>query len=274
MKSTTLATPLLLMGGFFLAVSCSAPSSSETERAHAPAQEDAPVETTAKTITASILDLPCLAPEGEHDTKAFGALGSFWKNKNAFTVKFMSGTPALHQKVMTQVLGWTRVCNVNFTQVTSGSSDFRVDFSPSDGHWSYIGNVCSQIPPGRKTMNLAINESSPADDVQRVVLHEFGHALGLMHEHQHRKSPIVWNEPAVIAYYAGPPNKWDEKKTRANVIKKYSGPISGTAGGDVKSIMHYPVPKQLTLNNVSIGWNRAISTTDAKFMASMYGPPR
>lgn len=256
---------ILFSTGIFLPASCVGP-------VHQSSDSAAALPSVSDESSTSVLEIPCISPEGEHDTKAFGDPKNFWKKRH-FTVRFIGGSPAIHQKVMANAREWSRVCGVGFSQVSSGKSDFRVSFDPSGGHWSYIGTVCRRVGQGRPTMNLAIDKHSDAGDVRRVVLHEFGHALGLMHEHQHPGSPIVWNEPAVLAYYQGPPNRWDAEKTKANVLNKYTGRISGTSGGDLRSIMHYPVPKRLTANKVSVGWNQKISPTDAKFMASKYGPP-
>ena len=41
-------------------------------------------------------------------------------------------------------------------------------------------------------------------EYQRVVRHEFGHALGMIHEHQNpaAQGQIPWDKPKVYAYYA------------------------------------------------------------------------
>ena len=44
-----------------------------------------------------------------------------------------------------------------------------------------------------------LTPDSDDDELRRVVLHEFGHALGLIHEHQNPEGGIEWNEPAVKA---------------------------------------------------------------------------
>ena len=51
--------------------------------------------------------------------------------------------------------------------------------------------------------------------------HEFGHAIGLAHEHQNPAGGIEWNEARVIQDLSGPPNNWDEAQIRHNVLKKY-----------------------------------------------------
>ena len=57
---------------------------------------------------------------------------------------------------------------------------------------------------------------------EAVVLHEFGHAIGLAHEHQNPDKGIKWNEDAVIRDLSGPPNNWDVATIRHNVLNKYA----------------------------------------------------
>ena len=78
--------------------------------------------------------------------------------------------------------------------------------------------------------------------------HEFGHAIGLAHEHSNPAGGIQWNEPVVLAALAGPPNFWDEATVRHNVFRKYAlDQIKGTQF-DADSIMLYAFPASWTLN--------------------------
>ena len=52
-----------------------------------------------------------------------------------------------------------------------------------------------------------------------MILHEFGHALGLIHEHQNPIQAIDWNKPAVIADLSGPPNNWDRDTIEHNMFE-------------------------------------------------------
>lgn len=81
-------------------------------------------------------------------------------------------------------------------------------------------------------------------------MHEIGHTLGFSHEHQNPKAGITWNEPAVIQSLAGPPNFWDEARTRHNILNKISGPVIGS-DWDPASVMHYPFEAGLILEPAS-----------------------
>jgi len=210
-----------------------------------------------------------LAPE-DRSTKGWGS-GKFWKNKHRFSVRFLGGTDRIQDMVMSVAANWSSVCNVHFEKIEGGSSDIRIAFA-EDGHWSYVGTDSIAIPQTNPTMNLQISELTLDDEINRVVLHEFGHALGLMHEHQHPKNPIIWNEKEVLKYYSGPPNNWEIEEVRQNVLSKYSGDYEGTTP-DPCSIMQYPIKKKWTRNQIEIGWNSKISKLDAEFMRSKYGSP-
>ena len=72
-----------------------------------------------------------------------------------------------------------------------------------------------------------------------TVAHEFGHAIGLAHEHQNPAGGMQWNEAAVIRDLSGPPNHWGEAQIRHNVLNKYrADQINGTTS-DPDSVMLY-----------------------------------
>ena len=107
-------------------------------------------------------------------------------------------------------------------------------------------------------------------ELRRVVLHEFGHALGLIHEHQNPQGGIKWNEPAVIADLSGPPNKWDKATIRSNVLNHYPAQDVTAAPVDKRSIMMYPIPKAWTLDGFSAGMNGDLSQADIDFIKANY----
>ena len=142
--------------------------------------------------------------------------------------------------------------------------------SPSiaqDGAWSYIGTDCRSIPLNEATMNLGFLDGGTA-------AHEFGHAIGLAHEHQNPAGGIQWNEEVVIRECAKSPNFWDAETTRHNVLRKYSvDQINGT-DFDPKSIMLYFFPASWTLNGIGTDANEVLSRLDEEFIAGAKMYPR
>jgi serralysin len=197
-----------------------------------------------------------------------------WPAGQEIRVMFMEGDEALQDRVKAVAQQWTApgMARLTFNWVTEGPADIRIAFEQGQGSWSYLGTQCQEIPDGQPTMNYGwLTPDSPDDELMRVVLHEFGHALGLIHEHQNPEGGINWNEPAVIADLSGPPNNWDEETIRHNVLDHY-GP-GETTGTDVDpdSIMMYPIPAAWTLDGFSADLNSDLSETDVEFIRQAYG---
>ena len=93
--------------------------------------------------------------------------------------------------------------------MTAPKPRIRISFAPG-GSSSYIGLDAFVVPKDRPTMKLGwLKPATPDEEYDRVVLHEFGHALGAIHEHQSPHGGIPWDRAKVIAYYSGNPNYWD-----------------------------------------------------------------
>lgn len=118
-----------------------------------------------------------------------------------------------------------------------------------------------------------LTPATPQDELQRVVLHEFGHALGLIHEHQSPAAEIPWDTEAVYNIYAGPPNFWSRAEVDRNILARYSRMESNYTDFDPDSIMLYPIPPELTHGELVVGWNRTLSPTDRTGIRRFYPFP-
>ncbi len=104
-----------------------------------------------------------------------------------------------------------------------------------------------------------------------VVLHEFGHALGLIHEHQSPASGIRWNRTAVLRDLSGPPNHWDQATIEHNVFRKYSSStVTQYTQFDPKSIMLYALPSHWMLDHTEFSENKQLSRADKEFVKERY----
>ncbi|HMC15189.1 MAG TPA: M12 family metallopeptidase [Albitalea sp.] len=181
-------------------------------------------------------------------------------NGSTLKVRFMEGTTAQQNKAREQAAWWAQVANLSFEFGNAPNADIRITFDESDGAWSTIGTDARSVPFNQATMNLGFLDGGTA-------AHEFGHAIGLAHEHSSPMGGMEWNKPVVLRDLAGPPNFWDAQMVEHNVFFKYSmDQINGTAF-DPESIMLYAFPAEWTLNGVSTHANDVLSQLDKEFVA-------
>lgn len=195
---------------------------------------------------------------------------TMWASGRKLTVSFLDGVPEVQSKVEQFAHQWSQFANISFDFGSHATADIRISFSPG-GSWSYLGTDALSIAANEQTMNFGwLTPSSSEDEISRVVLHEFGHALGAIHEHQNPNVSIPWDKPAVYAYYSGPPNNWTTAQVDNNIFAKYSHAQTNSSQFDAASIMLYAIPNSLTLGDWEVGWNRTLSPTDQSFIAGAY----
>ena len=208
----------------------------------------------------------------EGNTRAALLNESRW-DVSRIKVGFLEGDPDLQQRVLAVAREWTGpdMANLSFVEAGSSDADVRVAFEQGNGSWSYLGTHAQQIPVAEPTMNYGwLTPDSDDDEVRRVVLHEFGHAIGLIHEHQNPQRPIHWNRAAVIADLSGPPNNWDPETIEHNIFEKYDPAVLTSTDTDSHSIMMYPIPASWTTDGFSAGLNGNLSETDKEFIRTAY----
>jgi len=200
-----------------------------------------------------------IAPSGRE--RAISLIGKQWVNGSNIRIRFMSGTQAQKSMVERIAPTWTEHANLTFEFTEDPRAEIRVTFDSNDGAWSYVGTDNLGIPLHAATLNLGWQD-------QGVILHEFGHMIGLSHEHQNPDGGIEWNEAAVIADLSGPPNYWDEATIRHNVLDKYrADQLLGTEF-DPDSVMLYAFPDSWTTNMGATHANDDLSHQDEQFVKS------
>lgn len=100
-----------------------------------------------------------------------------------------------------------------------------------------------------------------------TTMHEFGHALGLLHE-QSYPGAIKWKVDTVYKYYAK--HNWDKAKTDHNVLRVHEQFFTNGMAYDPRSIMQYPIPAWQTEDGFSVEANYELSDGDKKIIAAMY----
>lgn len=223
----------------------------------------------------------CLAPEPVVDLEVGGqraALYSplYWGQRADLTIGFMGGSRALRQRVKNTALQWVNDGGAKVTfrfwmDADPTEANVRIAFQQGIGSWSYIGKSALEIDKLKPTMNFGWLENDTDDtELSRVVLHEFGHMLGLVHEHLHPDAQINWDKQKVYDYYMSGPDGWTKAEVDTNLFAKYSPDLVYRSDFDPDSIMMYAVDQALTTDGYSTAWNSQLSNKDKALIAAAY----
>ena len=197
-----------------------------------------------------------------------------WNSGDLITVSFLDGDPLVQSRVRDAAMAWTGPGMANLTLDFRNDTNtlIRISFQFA-GSWSMIGTTCRQVDLAMPTMNYGwLTPESDDAEVRSVVLHEFGHALGLIHEHQN-PSPtgrIDWNRDAVIRDLSGPPNNWTPEQIEFNIFQAFDARETNFSDVDPQSIMMYPIPAHWTNSGFSVGFNSDLSPQDRQFIHEQY----
>lgn len=193
-----------------------------------------------------------------------------WQPGRTLRVHFLHGDTRVHERIERHAHEWSRYANIRFNFVRDPGAEIRISFD-QPGSWSYIGTDALTLPETEATMNFGwLRADTPDVEVRRVVLHEFGHALGFGHEHQNPAVTIPWDREAVYRFYASAPNFWSREQVDTNIFQHYDRDQSQFSEFDPQSIMLYPVPNALTIGDFEIGWNNKLSETDKRYARKVY----
>lgn len=202
-----------------------------------------------------------------------------WKAQR-LTVAFESGSKHVHELIEATAQKWTTggALNLSFRKNDGEfrtwtadddvvASDIRIGFRGGDdgGYWSAIGSLSDNVSANSPTMNfegfdtelLAFTKATSEEWLQSyahgTILHEFGHAFGLAHEHFHEDCQNDLDIDAAVADLMGAPNNWSEQQAKFNLdYKTYikilfdqediENPVS-SIGIDQDSVMLYALDK-------------------------------
>ena len=210
------------------------------------------------------LPKPLAARGPGRPTRAAIRIAKKWDEGTVLRVRFIGGSSSKRDMVKQFAQQWFDLINLDIVFDDSAGAQIRIAFE-DQGAWSYVGTDCLSIPADQPTMNLGWVDEG-------VILHEFGHTLGLIHEHQSPNAGIDWNRAAVIAALSGPPNFWDLATIEHNMFDKYNDNLTNASVFDTKSVMLYSFPAGWTNDGFHTDPNDTLSETDKGFMGSAYPP--
>jgi hypothetical protein len=190
-------------------------------------------------------------------------ISKLWPNGSILKIRFINGTSAQQEIVKRFAPQWCNYANLTFEFGNAVDAQIRIAFN-DDGAWSSVGTDASRVSRNQPTMNFGWQDEA-------VVLHEFGHAIGLIHEHQNPlTNPIKWNKSVVDVALSGSPNFFTPEEIETNMYEKYAVSQINGSDFDLNSIMLYSFPANWTLNGIATPVNEKLSEVDKAFATNVY----
>ncbi|KTB90745.1 zinc-dependent metalloprotease [Pseudomonas syringae pv. syringae PD2774] len=202
------------------------------------------------------------------------SFSKYWARGRTLKVLFLKNPPAsLTAPIVEAARKWLPHINLKFEFVTDGASDIRIGFN-EHLNWSAIGTDTLLAGPDEATMEFNLKELYTADlkpmpELTRIVLHEFGHALGAVHEHQHPQANIPWNEPLLRSLLSQ--TGLSDEEINTNFFDRYEAADFHHSAYDRDSVMHFDIPNGLTLGDFEIiNVGKTLSSNDIAVMGAIY----
>lgn len=191
-----------------------------------------------------------------------------WPQHSTLKISLIGMTPEQEQLTKTSINKWAPHVNLTFEFTQSPDADIRIAAdNNSYGGSSTVGVNAKKVPAQKPTMVIGFAHGLVTKTSQTIA-HEFGHALGLKHEHQHPYRTLEFNAENV--YQEHDRYKQPRKEADDQILKKFDPRQVYSSQYDPRSIMHYSMPGEYFTNGMPTSENYELSETDKQFIRALY----
>jgi hypothetical protein len=144
----------------------------------------------------------------------------------------------------------------------------RISFADQDASWSLVGTDATHPSAMKDDQGNPLPSMNLGWFDVGTYIHEFGHAIGLIHEHQNDAQDdigIQWNKPKLYSYIERTQG-WTKDQVDTNIINRYKRNQLNGSKFDPLSVMLYFFPADLTLNNQGTKQNFSLSGVDVEWI--------
>jgi hypothetical protein len=208
-------------------------------------------------------------PESVRHTRGIASTRYLWPQHSTITISLFDMPEKAKDYVKKNINLWQPYTNLKFKFIETNDGDIRIS-GKKDGTGSYsaVGTQAKEYPKDSPTMHIDLVQT--ADMLNHTIRHEFGHALGLEHEHQHPEHTINWDKDKWLE--EGKKLGLSKAEVYKNVLDTLDPSLTIRSAYDPKSIMHYKTPAWVTTDGKEVPFTEDISEEDKAFMMSIYPP--
>ena len=219
---------------------------------------NAPPEESHPGARRGLMDLVMLWPEGSRVTFAF----------------LDSPQHRYADEVRSAAAAWSNASCLRIEEVRTNlnGADIRIRFDPGAGHYSLVGSDSRHQAGVRNGESMNIDPGGLGQFARGIIRHEFGHAIGMLHEHQVPTVTIDW----VVEALRNRLPEWSQGQIESDILNQYNDErrYVHSKAFDPDSVMVYWFNRNEVRNYDQIGLkpqpNNDISQEDDRFCHERY----